>query len=197
MSAFTEVPESTGIRISFLDRALDGVRDAGAEIEMIVARDLSPSGGCLECGGCEKTGKCVVRDDMDKVYPLFEKADAVILSAPVFFYGVPAQVKAVIDRSQAMWSQRLLRKTTSEDRKVFDSGKGYLIAVGATRGKQLFDGVILTAKYFYDALDMEYGGELLFRGLDGRKDVDEHPEMLSEAYELGKRVVLEGTGGPA
>ena len=145
-------PRKDGNTDQLMDKALEGAESAGAEISRVYARDLKMC-GCIECGGCDKTGKCVVKDDMQSVYPLMEAADVIILASPVFFYGMTAQVKALIDRSQAMWSKRMLEKGP-DARKSFDSGRGHLIAVAATGGKNLFDGVKLVANYFYDALDM-------------------------------------------
>jgi len=147
--------------------------------------------GCLECGGCDKTGKCVVKDDMQNVYPLLESADVIILSASIFFYGVPAQSKALIDRCQALWRKRMLTKT-KEQRKTYDSGIGYLIIVGATSGKSLFDGAVLTARYFYDALDMSYEDTMFVRKVDKKGAILEHPEFLEEAFQFGVGIVKNG-----
>ena len=127
---------------------------------------------------------------MQDVYPLLESADAILLATPIFFYGMAAQVKAVVDRCQAMWAGRMLNKTAAE-RKSYDSGKGYLIAVGATVGKNLFYGVDMVARYFYDALDMSYEEGLFVRKVDTKKAILEHPEELEKAFELGARVVRE------
>jgi len=170
-----------------LDKALEGAESAGAETLRIYARDLKIS-GCRSCGGCDKTGKCVVQDEMQSVYPLFEWADIIFLASPIYFYSLSGQVKLIIDRAQAMWSKRFLEKD-AEARKRYDSGKGYLIAVGATRGKNLFDGSQLTAKYFFDALDMSYEGGIFFRRLDKKTAVNENPETLQEAFNLGRKAV--------
>lgn len=168
-----------------LDRALEGARSMGAEIRKVYARDQNMC-GCLACGGCDKTGKCVVQDDMQAIYPLLEEADIIFLASPVYFYGVSGQVKLIIDRSQAMWSKRMMVKNAAE-RKRYDSGKGYLISVGATRGENLFEGCQWTARYFFDALDMSYEGGIFFRKLDKKTAVDRHPETLREAYDLGRK----------
>ena len=172
-----------------LDKALEGAVASGAEVLRIYVRDLKIS-GCLACGGCDKTGKCVVKDDMADVYPLLEEADIIFLASPIYFYGLTGQVKLLIDRAQAMWSKRFLEKTP-EQRKRYDSGKGYLIAVGATGGKNLFEGVQLTAKYFFDALDMSYEGGIFLRKLDKKGAVKDHPEAFDEAFELGKKAAGE------
>jgi len=170
-----------------LDKALEGARSSGAETSSIYARELKMS-GCLACNGCDKTGKCIVKDDMQSVYPRFECADIIFLASPIYFYGLSGQVKLIIDRSQAMWAKRFLEKD-AEARKRYDSGKGYLIAVGATRGKNLFDGSQLTARYFFDALDMSYEGGIFFRRLDKKTAVNENPETLQEAFNLGRKAV--------
>ena len=180
-------PRKGGNTDQLLDKTLEAAQGAGADTSEIYARHLKIS-GCLECGGCDKTGECVVDDDMQTVYPLLEESDAIILAAPIFFYGVPAQAKALIDRSQASWSKRMLEKTPNE-RKTHDSGRGYLIAVGATRGENLFEGAILTARYFFDALDMSYEGGIFFRRLEKKSAVQENPETLQEAFNLGRKAV--------
>jgi multimeric flavodoxin WrbA len=182
-------PRRGGNSDILLDKALEGAQSAGAEIGSVYARKLKMS-GCIECGGCDKTGKCVVKDDMQDVYPLLESADVILLATPIFFYGMTAQVKAIVDRGQAMWAGRMLNKTAAE-RKSYDSGKGYLIAVGATGGKNLFYGVEMVAKYFYDALDMSYEEGLLVRKVDAKKAIMEHSEELDKAFELGTRIVRE------
>jgi multimeric flavodoxin WrbA len=178
-------PRKGGNTDQLLDKALEGARSAGAEILTVYARKLKMR-GCIECGGCDKTGKCVVKDDMQTVYPLLEEADAIILASPIFFYGLTAQVKAVIDRSQATWSKRMIEKTPKE-RKTYDSGRGYLIAVAATKGKNLFLAAEIVAKYFYDALDMTYEGGLLLRGLEKKTAVQENPDLLQQAFDLGRK----------
>jgi len=188
-------PRKDGNTDLLLDKALEGAKSAGAEVTPIYARKLKMV-GCLECGGCDKTGKCVVKDDMQDVYPLLESADIIFLASPIFFYGVSAQVKAIIDRTQAAWSKRMLEKTPAE-RKHYDSGKGYFIATGATKGKNLFDGAEMVAKYFFDALDMSYEGGLFFRKIDAKGDIMEHQEALKEAFDLGDSTVRQflQTGG--
>lgn len=180
-------PRKKGNSEILLDKALEGAESVGAEITKLYVRDLKMI-GCIECGGCDKTGKCVIKDDMQEVYPLLESADIIILSVPIFFYGAPSQAKALIDRCQAPWRKRMITKT-KEQRKTYDSGKGYLIAVAATSGKSLFDGTILMAKYFYDALDMSYEGELLVRKIDKKGAILEYPEILDQAYSFGVQIV--------
>ena len=187
-------PRKGGNSDLLLERALQGARDAGAEVSELTARGLKLE-GCRECGGCDETGECVVDDEMQRVYGLLKEADAIIVATPIFFYTVPAQLKAVIDRCQAPWNVRRLSKHR-EQWKNYGGGRGYLIAVGATRGARLFESVELVARYFFDALDMSYHGAVLCRGVDEKGAVAGQTEILQQAYELGRRAAQgEGLDG--
>ncbi len=182
-------PRQGGNSDLLLDKVLEGAGSAGAEIQRVYVREMKLS-GCQECGGCDKTGECVIPDEMQQIYPKLIDSEILFLSSPIFFYGLPSQAKALVDRSQAMWSKRVLEKSP-EQRKRYDHGLGYLIAVGATKGKNLFDGVQLTAKYFFDALDKSYEGGLFFRAIEGKGSIREHPTALEEGYALGVKAVRE------
>jgi multimeric flavodoxin WrbA len=184
-------PRKGGNSDVMLDQVLEAAEQAGAETGRVYCRKLKNLSGCLECGGCDDTGNCVVDDDMTGIYPLLQEADAIVLSAPVFFYNIPAQAKALVDRSQACWAARLLNKTKDE-RKSFDSGKGWLIGVGATKGANLFSGMELTAKYFYDAMDMSYEGAILVWGVEKKGGIKDQAEYMQEARDLGKKIVIGG-----
>ena len=180
-------PRQGGNSDLLLDKLLEGAVSAGAEVERVYARSLEIF-GCRECGGCDETGVCVVDDEMTSVYPLLYEAEVIVLAAPIFFYGPPAQAKALIDRCQAAWNKRRLAKGLAA--KGHEGGIGYLIAIGATKGKDLFMPIELVARYFYDALDMDYGGGLFFRRLEAKGAVTERPETLEQAFEMGRRLAL-------
>ena len=59
--------------------------------------------GCIACGGCAKTGKCVFDDAVNEAAEAFREADGLVLASPVYFYSINAQLKAVIDRTVARW----------------------------------------------------------------------------------------------
>jgi multimeric flavodoxin WrbA len=177
-------PRIKGNTDLLLEEALKGAKSQGAEVEKIVVDKLKIS-PCKEYLGCFKDGNCVIRDDMDDIYPKLLGADVVIIASPMFFYGVSSQGKALIDRCQALWARKHVLKQSLPN----GGRKGAFIAVGATKGKRLFEGAILTVKYFFEAIGVEYADELLIRGVDARGEIKEHPIALSDAFELGKRVI--------
>jgi multimeric flavodoxin WrbA len=180
-------PRKGGNTDALLDRVLEGAASCGAEVGRIYVRDRNFA-GCIECGGCDRTGACVVQDDMQEVYPLLLDARVVFLASPVFFYGLTAQVKALIDRCQALWNRRRLAKDAAA-RKRYDGGCGFLVMAGAAGGLNLFTGSELAAKYFFDALDKSYGGGAFFRA-DAAGDALKSPADMERAFEFGKEAVL-------
>ncbi|MBI4284286.1 MAG: flavodoxin family protein [Chloroflexi bacterium] len=169
-----------------LDEALKGTQSLGAEVEKLVV-DRCHIEPCKEYYGCFKDGNCVIRDDMDDIYPKLLLADIVIVASPIFFYGLTAQVKALIDRCQALWA----RKYILHQKLPNTSRKGAFIGVGATKGKKLFEGSVLTIKYFFLSIGVKYADELLVWGVDKRGEIEEHPARLTEAFALGQRLVRE------
>ncbi len=182
-------PRRGGNTELLLEEALKGARAEGAEVERLFLTDFTIT-PCKECHGCDQTGECVILDDMQKIYPKLLEADVIILASPIFFYGVTAWAKALIDRSQALWAKKYLLKDPSLG-KEGKKRKGFFISVGATKGQKVFEGAILTAKYFFDTFHAEYAGELVFRGVDAKGDILKHPETLHLAFETGRKLVLE------
>jgi multimeric flavodoxin WrbA len=180
-------PRRGGNTELLLNEALKGAEKESAEVERLYLRDFTIT-PCLECHGCDDTGNCIVLDDMEKIFPKLLEADVVILASPIFFYGVTAWAKALIDRSQALWARKYLLKDPSLGKKG-KKRKGFFISVGATKGQKIFEGAILTVKYFFDVLNAEYVGELLFRGVEAKEDILKHPEALQQAFEAGRKLV--------
>ncbi len=177
-------PRRNGNTSLLLKKAVQGAREAGAEVEEIVLRDLKIS-PCLEIYGCKETGRCVIEDDFHGILDQMQSCQGIILASPIFFYAVSAHTKMLIDRCQSLWVKKhWIDKVPFGGRKPIR--KGLFISVGATKGKKLFDGALLTVKYFFDVLDTELWKALLHRGLDFEGDVLKHPEYLEEAYEEGK-----------
>jgi len=168
-----------------LDKALEGAEEAGAEVEKVLVSKLKIS-PCLEIYACLKDGNCAIKDDMQLLYKKLLEADHIVFASPMFFYGITSQAKAIIDRCQALWVRRHVLGMGKEDNRVRG---GVFISVGATQGKKLFDGAVLTVKYFFDAIGVKYSGDLLVRGIDTKGQIEEHPAALEDAFRLGQELV--------
>jgi len=179
-------PRRQGNTDILLDKALEGAVEAGAEVEKVLVSKLKIS-PCLEIYACLKDGKCSIKDDMQLLYKKLLEADHIIFASPVFFYGITSQAKAIIDRCQALWVGRHVLDMGKDDKRV---RRGAFISVGATQGKKLFDGAILTVKYFFDAVGVKYSGDLLVKGIDSRGQIKEAPAALDGAFRLGQELVI-------
>ena len=180
-------PRREGNTEILLDEALRGASEHGGLCEKVVLRDLKIT-PCLEIYKCAEDGVCAIQDEMQGLFPKIIQAERLLLASPIFFYSVPALAKAMIDRCQSLWAKKYILKLPVSP--IADR-KGVFISVAATRGKKLFDGVRLTVKYFFDAIDVAYSDELFVRGADEKGEVRDQPEALKAAYELGRRLVLE------
>ena len=172
-------PRKKGNTRVLLSAFMGEVERLGGYTDIIDAtrKNIKP---CVECGTCEKKGYCPLDDDMQTLYPLLRRADLVVLASPIFFYGVTAQLKALIDRSQALWSRKYVMGLEDPGR---NWRKGLLLTVGATKGKNIFDGAVLTARYFFDAVGADFEGTLGFRQVEKVGDIEAHPKALTEAGE--------------
>ena len=181
-------PRRRGNTSLLLKQAVTGARQAGAEVEEIVLRDLKMS-PCLEIYGCKKDGRCVIRDDFQQVYDQLLACQALMLASPIFFYAVSAHTKILMDRCQCLWVKKYwIEKVPFGQGEI--KRRGLFISVGATGGKRLFDGALLSLRYFFDILDMEVWRTLLYRRLDLEGEVLQHPEYLEEAFQAGKELAL-------
>jgi multimeric flavodoxin WrbA len=157
-------------------------------VKEMVLRDLNIS-PCLEIYGCKEDGRCVIRDDFQEFIDQMTDSRGLMIASPIFFYAVSAHTKILIDRCQSLWVKKYWIDQT-EYGKWAPIRKGLFISVGATRGKKLFDGALLTVRFFFDVLDMELWRSLLYRGLDLEGDVLKYPGYLKEAYQAGRDLAL-------
>jgi multimeric flavodoxin WrbA len=111
----------------------------------------------------------------------------VVLASPVYFYGFPGPAKDYIDRCQPLWARKRRPPGGGGPLAISPPGrKGFLVAAGASRGKNLFLGLELTARTFFDAIDVAYAGSYAVRGLDSAGDAARMPAALKGAREAGR-----------
>ncbi len=185
-------PRKKGNTNYLLHAFMDEVEKYGPQTALIevTKKNIVP---CLGCGYCEKKGYCITKDDdmASEIYGLLRKADAVIIASPIYFYNVTSQIKALIDRSQALWARKYKLNLTDPARNY---RQGFLLVQGATRGKNLFVGVDLTAQYFFDAIGAEFNGSLTYRRIENPGDMEKHPTLHEDIIESVKGLLSPFTG---
>lgn len=150
-------------------------RGAETQILNVCEKFIKP---CIGCAHCERKGFCAITDDdmAAEIYGLLRRADVVVLATPIYFYNATAQMKLLIDRSQALWSRKYRLMLTDPGR---PDRKGILLALGATKGRNLFEGMILTARYFFDAIGAAFSGKLTYWRIEHFGDMEKQ-ETLSQ-----------------
>ena len=126
---------------------------------------------------------------MQALYEPLERTGRVVLAAPIYFYNVPAQAKAVIDRTQALWTRKYIHREAGQGADAGTDRRGFFIGVGATRGKRLFEGTLQTMRYFFDAIDVEDGGSLVYGEVDEKGAIRSHPTAMKECFDTGLKFV--------
>ena len=178
-------PRRNGNTDLLLAELLRGAISKGADVKTIYLSKLKFT-PCEHCDSCLKEGKCRIQDDMQNIYAELEQADVIVLASPVQFLGPPAQVKAMIDRCQCLWARKYVLKIPplSRERKR----KGFLISVGATRIKNMFEPTLGIVKTWFHVLEIEYAGELLFSKIDEKGVILKQPDALQQAFEAGQKL---------
>jgi multimeric flavodoxin WrbA len=164
-----------------LDAFIRGATDAGALCEKVYVCTLHIA-PCDNGGGCWKTGRCTVNDDMVEIYPKLLSADIIAIASPVYFMGLPAQLKAVIDRCQSVWVKRFILKNETNKKKR----KGFFISAGGGNYKDLFAGSKATVKSLFATIGARYCGDLLYPDAGGSGSIRNRPAALKEARDAGK-----------
>ena len=179
-------PRRGGNTDLLLNEVLKGAASQGAEVKTIILSDLNIA-PCKHCDGCLKEGNCIIKDDMQDIYTDFEEADVIVMATPIQFMGMTAPMKAMIDRFQSRWARKYVRKIPPLGE--IKKRKGFFIAVGGTKYKNIFDSPLIIVKTFFLLMDIEYAGDILLKEIDEIGAINDHPEALQQAYEAGQELV--------
>ena len=177
-------PRKGGNTDILLKSFLEGAAQDGIETEIIhlVDLDISP---CMGCETCFEDGQCMIEDDASRVYDKLLLSDMLVLATPVYFYSVSSHAKLLIDRCQCLWARRY----KLELRTGSDNGVGVMLSTGGSGGPKMFEGIKLTAKYFFDSLGKKMAGSLTYSNIDRKGSILEHPNALEEAASLGRELI--------
>jgi len=176
---------------ALLDAVVEGARSTRSDVEVHTVEAygvrVGPCTGCKGCaapgpeGGCKAEG-----DDWPPIEELLRCADVLVVASPVYFRGLPAPLKAIVDRLQAMW---MLRERGGRVATNAGPHRRAAIVLVASQGRAMFDGargeVIAAAR----TLGFEVAGELLAEGLEGPGEAARRPDLLGRARDLGRALL--------
>jgi len=160
---------------------LEGMKTAQAEghiTELVYLNDLKMS-PCQGCGACSAKGICVINDDIPKLQEKLIHFDRFILAAPIYFMGINAQTKIMIDRMQTFWARKYLHNQTL----VRTSGperSGIFISTAGTQLPNVFECAERSVKTLFHMLDIKFVQSCVYSKVDEIGDIEEHPESFEE-----------------
>jgi multimeric flavodoxin WrbA len=169
---------------ALLAAACDVFRERGAQVETIVPRRLQLT-PCSSCGGCWETGRCVVQDDMQEIYPRLEGADHIVVASPVYFTALPGHLKLLVDRCQCYWVRTFRLKDPPQPRR-----SGMFLCAGVQDRQSFFQGCLTTVKSWLTCLNVSCDVSRFFPGLEGRDAVrTQRPGYLEEARAAARELL--------
>ncbi|MBI5407857.1 MAG: flavodoxin family protein [Nitrospirae bacterium] len=184
--AFNGSPRKGGNTELLLKEAVKAIEQAGSTVQTFVLNSMNIE-PCQDCGGCDETGACIIRDDMDQIYDAIRTADRIILASPIFFFSLSAQAKAMVDRCQSFWCEKYLLKRPIKGGAF--GRKGLLLLVGGMKKELGAQCSEECAKAFFRTVSVPEHGTLCYLDVDKKGDILNHPTALKEAFEAGGKLV--------
>jgi multimeric flavodoxin WrbA len=175
-------PRKRGNSAALAERIAEGARSSGAEVTSFYLHGMkiAPCNACEGCHQPESTG-CVIKDDMQKIYPKLVEADAIVYASPIYWFTLSAQLKLAIDRCYALGG--------SDRHKL--AGKR-MVLVFAYGGEDPFiSGCTNAIRTFQDAFAF-IGAEIVgmvYASAGAAGDIKSNTKMMDGALDLGRKLV--------
>jgi multimeric flavodoxin WrbA len=165
-------PRKEGSTMLLLEEALRGAKQEGAETELysVAGKDLKP---CEGCWVCTKGGVCHIKDDMPELQDKMMGADGIIYGAPVYFYGMAAQAKMIIDRTIAL---------NAPGKSLANKVGGVVVTAGSL-------GIVDALKDFYFYIVSRQMLPAHFVAAYPVTDLKQMEKCMKATYDLGRQVV--------
>ena len=178
-------PRKWGNTELLLEEFLKGFKRRKFKVKKIVASELKIT-PCNNCNRCLKTGKCVFKDDMDKVLKEFKEADYLVIASPIYFTNVPGQLKILIDRCQPLWaSTYVLKKPPKAKNKRY----GIFLSVCGYPGAKMFNCALRMVKILFKSSGVEFYGKVIAPGVDKKGEILKREEILSKVRRLAEKLI--------
>lgn len=168
-------PRKGGNSDTLCEQFKKGAENAGHNVEKIfvATKNVAP---CMACYYCSKhNGECAIKDDMKDILDKMLNADVLVLSSPVYFYSISAQLKAVIDRTVARWLE-------------IKNKEFYYIMTSAEDSDAVMNCTLECMRGFAECLEGSVEKGVIYgKGVYEKGEIQNHLSM-QEAYDMGKNI---------
>ncbi|MDO5581722.1 MAG: flavodoxin family protein [Planctomycetia bacterium] len=168
-------PRKGGNSETLADEFIRGAKEAGNEVEKIVLYDKT-IGFCKGCMTCQKTQRCVIHDDADKIAQKVLKADVIAFTTPIYYYEMCGQMKTLLDRCNPLYPSDYSFRDV------------YLLATSADGSKNAMDGAVKGLEGWIACFEKSrLAGVVKGTGANEIGEIQNNPTALKSAYEMGKK----------
>ena len=174
ITVITSSPHRKGTSALLADELIRGAQEAGHDVFRFDAgfEQVKPCLGCDRCGA--GTAKCVQEDSMEKLNPHLLESDLVVFATPLYYYGISAQLKLVIDRFYA-----------NNSRLMGSGKKAVLLATCADGTDESMKDIVAHYQTIVRYLKWEDAGVITATGCGAREDI-EKSDFPAQAYNMGR-----------
>ncbi|MCL5037271.1 MAG: flavodoxin family protein [Chloroflexi bacterium] len=185
--SFLGSPRRNGNTETLLNAALAAAKKEGAEVPPAFRLSEMKINPCIECGGCDGTGICVVHDDFQVIYKALKEENLFILASPVFFMGSTGWTKAMIDRCQSCWAGKY--KAGKPIAPPSPERRGIFLSVCGMKDFNVFDCAVKEVKAFFAVNNIELAGNVLVPDTDRKGAISENMEALARAEDMARELL--------
>jgi multimeric flavodoxin WrbA len=178
-------PRVNGNSATLADQVAAGAIESGAEVESFVLHNMHIE-PCDHCNNCQETdGVCVIKDDMQILYPKLRRADSIIIASPIYWFTISAQMKLCIDRWYAF--------ETSQGSQLRGKKFGIVLTYGDT---DLYTSGGINAIHTFESMFRYIRAEIVGivhgTALDVG-DAEKQPDLMEKAFRLGQRIAAQSS----
>lgn len=164
-------PRKGGNSDLLCDRLMEGAQSAGHQTEKIYVKDKNIH-YCTGCGFCYDKRVCSQKDDMTEVLAKMIDADVIVMATPVYFYSLNGQIKTLIDRCCARYTQ-------------INNKEFCFIMTAADGNKGSLERTLETFRGFTDCLDGATEKGVIYGTGVWQKGEVKDKALMDEAYQMG------------
>ena len=177
-------PRKRGNSSTLAAQVASGAKAAKAEVETfhLHGMNIKP---CTACEGCRKKKHvdCVIKDDMQILYPKLRSADAIVIASPIYWFTFSAQTKLFIDRWYGLGG----------DEGYALAGKKFALLLSYADADPFLSGAVNALRTFQDALkfiEAELVG-MVYGSASKAGEIGKNKALMREAYDLGRKIAKE------
>jgi multimeric flavodoxin WrbA len=169
-------PRANGNTSVLIREFKKGAEESGHSVTTFLLHNMEIKG----CQGCWKGGEnakspCAIKDDMDKIYPVYQEADIVVLASPLYYWTISGQLKTAFDRLFAV----------AECNGARNPSKAAILLMAAEGNG--YEETIFWYERLMTHIKWRNLGQVLAGGVHNPGDIEGKPELV-QAYKLGQSI---------